>query len=165
MRFRDLLGVDSLATLDFFHTSLQEASAEAPVNQAERLYVASVLASYAQTSRYDTMSLPPFANLSDVFDMFVMRKDAMSDPELLEIAGAQSLLLAGFFRDQLRGRHNVEWYDQLGTSFYERATQHAEDRGRKELFGRLAVTFPLWTGICNRVSRTLQERRFLLRLD
>lgn len=165
MRFRDLLGVDSLATLDFFHTSLKEESADARVSQAETLYVASILASYAQTSRYDAVSLPPFASLSDVFDMFVMRKDAMSDPELLEIAGAQSLLLAGFFRDQARARHNVEWYDQLGTSFYERATHYADDRDRSELFGRLAVTFPLWTGICNRVSRTLQERRFLLRLD
>lgn len=166
MHYRDLLAVDSQSTLNFFHTTLQDASGDSRVSAAETIYVASILASYAQTSRADTASLPPFASLSDVFDMFVMQRDAITDPELLEIAGAQSLLLAGFFRDQMQRRHNVEWYDQLGTMFYERATQHTgQAPARRALFGRLAVTFPQWTAICQRVSRTLGDRRFLLRLD
>lgn len=165
MHFRELLEVDSLATLNFFHSSLQEEAANERVSQAETIYVASILASYAQTSANDAVTLPAFASLSEVFDMFVLRKEALTDPELLEIAGAQSLFLAGFFRDQMRARHNVEWYDQLGTSFYERAEYHSDDRRRKDLFGRLAVSFPTWTAICNRMNRALHERRFLLRLD
>ena len=165
MHFRELLEVDSLATLNFFHTSLQEEAADERVSRAETIYVASILASYAQTSTADAVTLPPFSSLSEVFDMFVLRKEAMQDPELLEIAGAQSLFLAGFFRDQMRARHNVDWYDHLGTAFYERAGDLSDDRTRKDLFGRLSQTFPLWTAICHRVNRTLQERRFLLRLD
>ena len=165
MHFRDLLKVDSLATLNFFHSNLQEEAADERVSQAETLYVASILASYAQTSRCDAVTLPPFSSLSEVFDMFVLLTESENDPELLEIAGAQSLFLNGFFRDQMRARHNVEWYDQLGTAFYERARNYSEDGRRKDLFSRLAVSFPVWTAICNRMSRTLQERRYLLRLD
>lgn len=166
MHYRDLLAVDSQSTLNFFHANLQDVSADSRVSATETIYVASILASYAQTSRADTTSLPPFASLSDVFDMFVMQRETITDPELLEIAGAQSLLLAGFFRDQMQRRHNVEWYDQLGTMFYERATQHStQTPNRRALFARLSITFPEWTAICQRLSRALGERRFLLRLD
>ena len=82
---------------------------------------------------------------------------------VLEIAGAQSLFLNGFFRDQMRARHNVEWYDQLGTAFYERAMRYAEERERKALFGRLASHFTVWTAICNRLHRTLREQHLILR--
>lgn len=163
MLFRDLLAVDSITALNFFYGTLKEEAASEPVNASETAYVASVLASYAQTSRFDTASLPPLANLSEVFDMFVMRADVETDPSLLEIAGAQSLLLNGFFRDQMRARHNVEWYDQLGTAFYERAMHYAEERERKALFGRLAVHFTVWTAICNRLHRTLREQHLILR--
>ena len=43
------------------------------------------------------------------------------DKLMMETAGAQCLLLAGFFEDQMRPRHNVRWYAQLGASFFSRA--------------------------------------------
>jgi hypothetical protein len=163
MLFGDLLAVDSLTALNFFYSNLKEEATDEPVNHTETVYVASVLASYAQTSRFDSSSIPPFTTLSEVFDHFVLRATAETDPGLLEIAGAQSLFLNGFFRDQMRARHNVEWYDQLGTAFYERAMRYAEERERRELYGRLASHFTVWTAVCHRLHRTLREQHLILR--
>ena len=44
----------------------------------------------------------------------------------METAGAQCLLLTGFFEDQMRGRHNIRWYAELGAGFFVRAAEHVE---------------------------------------
>ncbi|MBI2065734.1 MAG: hypothetical protein HYT68_01555 [Candidatus Zambryskibacteria bacterium] len=163
MDFQELFYVDSSGTLRFFHARLKEFRPAKGVSKEETLYVASVLASYAQASRFKATSVPPMASLSEVFDCFVFRQDELKDPEILEVAGAQSLLLVGFFRDQMRTRHNVRWYDTLGRSFYERASNYSREGRRKELFGRLSVNFSVWTRTCCDLSRNLRDNQFLLR--
>ena len=162
MSFQELLQVDSRATLRFFCLELKKEISTEKVADAETLYVASVLASYAQTSRGDTTSIPPFASPSEIFDHFVFLQEELRDPELLEIAGAQSLFLVGFFRDQMRHRHNVRWYDDLGQSFYRRAGQYSRNSKKRELFGGISDNFPVWTKVCRNLNRSFQENRFLL---
>ena len=162
--FEELVGIDSGRAYSFFLTNLQEAAAQQRVRDDELFYVASVLAHYSQTSRSDTVSMPPLANLSEVFDTFLLQTEMLNDPELLEFGGSQVLLFAGFFRDQMQRRHNLQWYDQVGQSLYEKAGQHSTDQKKRELFDRLSESFPEWTMSCCNLRRTLADNRFLLRM-
>jgi hypothetical protein len=163
--FEELVAVDSERAFNFFLASLRETGVTEKLKQDEMLYVASILAHYSQTSCFDTTSMPCMANLSEVFDHFVLQTNRLTDSETLEFGGSQVLLFAGFFRDQMRQRHNVKWYDQVGQSLYERASQHSENLKKRELFDRLSESFPAWTMACRDLSRTLRENRLLLKIN
>jgi hypothetical protein len=163
--FEELVAVDSRRAFNFFLSSLRETAVAERFNDDEMLYVASILAHYSQTSRFDTTSMPCMANLSEVFDNFVLQTTRLTDSDILEFGGSQVLLFAGFFRDQMQARHNVIWYDQVGQSLYERASQHSKHLKKRELFDRLSESFPVWTIVCRNLSRTLRENRLLLRLN
>jgi hypothetical protein len=105
------------------------------------------------------------ANLSEVFDSFILQTTLLTDSEILEIGGSQILLFAGFFRDQMSRRHNVRWYDQVGQSMYEKASQYSRDVKKRDLFDRLSGSFPEWTIICRNLSRSCRDNRLLLRLN
>jgi hypothetical protein len=163
--FEELIAVDSGKSLNFFLSSLRETIGTRSVRDDEVSYVASVLAHYSQTSRSDTTSLPAMANLSEVFDNFVLQTATLNDSEMLEMGGSQVLLFAGFFRDQMVRRHNVRWFDQIGQALYERAGQYSRNIKKRELFDRLAESFPAWTIACRDLSRTLRENRLVLRVN
>ncbi len=163
--FQELIAVDSGTALNFFAENLRETAGIRRFREDEVFYVASILAHYAQTSRSDTTTMPLMANLSEVFDAFIMETTLANDSEMLEIGGSQVLLFAGFFRDQMARRHNVKWYDQVGQSLYGRASQYTSDVAKRQLFDRLSDSFPAWTGVCSTLSRTFRENRFLLRLN
>ena len=97
----------------FSSVALQDVC-ECPVDRQELLYNASVLAHYAQVSTRPTSDLPAPASLRAVFDHFVVDTTLLHDSPMMETAGAQCLLLAGFFEDQMRRRHNIRWYAELG---------------------------------------------------
>jgi hypothetical protein len=172
----ELLGVNSDQATQFFFRYLNNevaSSTSSRVAQIETAYVASILAHYAQTSRYDPESMPPALSLHEILDSFVLPamtnegSIVLQDPEILEIAGSQTLLLVGFFRDQMnRRRHNLSWYDELGRSFYVRAASTFSGSEKKsELLWRISEHFPDWARSCRNISRTIRDERYLLRLD
>jgi hypothetical protein len=163
--FEELVAVDSARAFNFFVASLRETAGTERFKADEMLYVASILAHYAQTSRFDTTSLPCLSNLSEVFDNFVLQTSRLADSEILEFGGSQVLLFAGFFRDQMSHRHNVKWYDQVGQSLYERAGQYSQNVKKRELFDGLSESFPAWAVTCRDLSRTLRENRLLLKVN
>src|SRR6188472_3536888 len=119
----ELLASDHRRTLEFFVMNLKDVS-EPTVDQQELLYNASVLAHYAQISIDADSPMAAPADLTAVFDHFVADMNVLTDPLVMETAGAQCLLLAGFFEDQMRRRHNIRWYAELGASFFSRAALH-----------------------------------------
>lgn len=159
--FQELFGVDSNRALNFFHSGLREVSGKD--TNGEMLYVASVLAHYSQVPRFGCVSMPPLANLSEVFDNFVLAQ--ISDPEILEIGGSQILLFAGFFRDQMERRHNVAWYDKVGQSFYDRASVHVNEPKKKRLFEKMSESLPDWTLHCRDLSRAYRDNRYVLKIN
>lgn len=163
--FEELVAVDSERAFKFFLENLRETTGTEHLRDDEAFYVASILAHYSQTSRSDTVSLPSMASLSDVFDSFLLQTSRLIDSEILEFGGSQVLLFAGFFRDQMHRRHNVKWYDQVGQSLYERASQYSTNVKKRDLFDRLSESFPAWTIVCRDLSRALRENRLLLRLN
>ncbi|MEK7227568.1 MAG: hypothetical protein AAB641_01610 [Patescibacteria group bacterium] len=159
---RELLQVDWLTALNFFHEGLEEVAPKEIVGTDETMYVASVLAHFAQSSRCDTGANPSPATLLDIFDQFFWKDRVGTDPQLLETAGSSSLLLLGFWPKQMSQRHNLRWYTHLGRSFYARASRHCPERQKGELLKRLSSHFTIWTFSCQKFSKNLQEAPLLL---
>lgn len=167
--FAALYGVDSHGALKFFFENLRE-EISSEITEDETLYVSSILAHHAVTSRYDPDFMSPSGSLYDLFDTFVLPGltaegfSGLHDPEILEVAGSHTLLLVGFFRDQMNKRHNLEWYDQIGSGFFVRSSNLFKDRNRASLLRQVALHFPTLALSCRNMSRTLRDRRYLLRV-
>lgn len=160
---RELLAVDERKTLEFFFLGLKDVS-EADVDRQELLYNASVLAHYAQVSTHSDTDFPTPSALGAVFDHFVGTSEAPVDAEMLETAGSHCLLMAGFFEDQMKQRHNVQWYARLGAGFYLRAARHEVSPKRALFLDTLGRHFEPWRVRHARLSRELRDTPFLLSL-
>jgi hypothetical protein len=158
MQTGDWLAVTHAQALRFFFERLREVVDDEETPSAEVLYNASVLAHFASTS---TSSLSPFpacpTNLGDVFDVFVLDRSEHVDPEIMEAAASQCLLLTGFFQDQLRRRYNLAWYAALGAGFYDSAAEHGTDRARQRMMERMAERFEFWRHQQHRLAVELRD--------
>ena len=158
---RELLAIDPRQALEFFVVRLQDVS-DATVDRQELLYNASLLAHYAQVSTQPDVDVPAPANLSAVFDHFVSDTTLRHDSLMMETAGAQCLLLAGFFEDQMRQRHNIRWYAELGAGFFSQAAVHERSSGKARLLDAIARRFEPWRRRHAQLSRELRDRPYLL---
>ncbi len=158
---RELLAIDHRQALEFFVLRFQDVT-EPTVDRDELLYNASLLAHYAQVSTYPDVDLPTPASLSEVFDRFVADTTPRHDTRLMETAGAQCLLLAGFFEDQMRFRHNIGWYARLGAGFFRRAAVHEPSTPKARLLEAMAQRFEPWRQRHAQLSRELRDQRYLL---
>jgi hypothetical protein len=158
---QDLLATDDRQALEFFFLGLQNVC-EPTVDRHELLYNASVLAHYALISTQADVDLPAPANLSVVFDHFVSDSTLRHDSLMMETAGAQCLLLAGFFEDQMRRRYNIRWYAELGASFFSRAAVHEPSRRKARLLDTIARRFERWRQRHARLSRELRNQAHAL---
>lgn len=157
----ELLATTHRQTLEFFVLGLKEVS-EGDVDQRELFYNASVLAHYAQVSTQAAVDLPTPPHLGSVFDHFVWSDALRRDPEMMEAAGAQCLLLAGFFEGQMRRRHNIRWYSELGAGFFIRAAAQQSSEAKARLLGMLARHFEPWRQRHARLGRELRDQAYLL---
>ena len=157
---RELLASDHRHVLEFFLMGLRDVS-EPTVDRQELFYNASVLAHYAQVSTQAGVEWPAPANLSEVFDHFV--SDTLPrDSLMMEVAGTQCLLLAGFFEDQMRERHNIRWYAELGSSFFSQAAVHERSSRKARLLDAIAHRFEPWRQRHALLSRALRDQAYLL---
>ena len=158
---RELLATEHRQALEFFFLRLQDVS-EPTVDRQELLYNASLLAHYAQVSTHAHTAWPAPTNLSTVFDHFVSDTTLQHDGLMMETAGAQCLLLAGFFEDQLRGRHSIRWYAELGASFFSRAAVQEQSPPKARLLQTIARRFEPWRQRHARLSRELRDQAHVL---
>jgi hypothetical protein len=157
----ELLATDQRQALEFFFVRLQEVSGPA-VDREELLYNASVLAHYALTSTQADLEMPTPATLSAVFDHFVFDTSLLHDSQMMETAGAQCLVLAGFFEDQMRRRHNIRWYASLGAGFFNRAALQEPSPHKARLLDTIARRFEPWRQRYARLGRELRDEPYLL---
>ena len=158
---REMLAVDHRRALEFFVAQLEHVT-EATVDRDELIYNASLLAHHAQVSTQPDADLPTPATLSAVFDHFVADTTLRYDASMMETAGAQCLLLAGFFEDQMKARHNIRWYAQLGADFFSRAALYERFPHKARLLGAVAKSFEPWRQRHAQLSRVLREQPYLL---
>lgn len=159
--FGELLATDQRQALEFFVLGLQDVS-EPSVDRQELLYNASVLAHYAQVSTQTDADLGTPTSLTDVFDHFVLDTTLLQDSVMMETAAAQCLFLAGFFEDQMRRRHNIRWYSELGASFFHRAAAQEPSTRKAWLLDTMARQFEPWRQRHARLSRELRDQPYLL---
>ena len=171
----DKLGVDHDEALDFFYEPFREMGFTENGLAEHGLYVASVLANHAQVSTVAGSGYPTPMNLTQIFETFVVLRSGSqleffgsADPEILEIAGAQVLLLNGFFRDQMRRRHDPTYFDQLGQGFFRKVSELSSLEKRARFFQELSDKFSYWTFASCRVRRQMADdamyRRYSLNL-
>jgi hypothetical protein len=158
---RELIATDHRQTLEFFVCELRDVS-EPSVDRDELLYNASVLAHFAQTSTGSIGDLPSPSHLGEVFDQFVLDTSMWRDSDLMETAAAQCLLLAGFFEDQMRQRHSIRWYAELGAGFFMRAATCEASPKKARLLGMLGVGFEAWRQRHARLGREFRVRPYIL---
>ena len=156
-----LIATDHRRILEFFASGLRDVS-EADVDRQELLYNASVLAHYAQVSTEAGIDWPAPRNLSEVFDHFVSDITLLRDSLMMEVAGTQCLLLAGFFEDQMRRRHNIRWYAELGSGFFSQAAVHEPSSRKARILDAIARRFEPWRQRHARLSRALRDQPYLL---
>ena len=147
---RGLLASDHRQTLDFFIVGLRDVS-EPAVDRQELLYNASILAHYTQVSIHAQGEMPAPVTLGTVFDHFVFDTTLHFDGQMMETAGAQCLLLAGFFEQQMRQRHNIRWYAQLGSRFFTRAAAQEQSSPKARLLRAIGRGFEGWR--CCKIAR------------
>ncbi len=135
---------------------------EPSVDRQELLYNASVLAHYAQVSTRAAVELPTPAALGGVFDHFVIDSTLAHDGLMMETAGAQCLLLGGFFARQMRRRHSIQWYADLGSSFFARAAAQEQASLKAKMLDAIARRFEAWRLRYERLSDELRVQRYLL---
>src|SRR3984893_6758549 len=140
---RELLATDQRQALEVFVQRLKDVS-EPAIDSEELLYNASVLAHYAQVSTQAAFELSTPSNLGAVFEHFVLDTTLLHDSLMMESAGAQCLMLAGFFEDQMRRRHNIRWYAELGASFFRRAALQERSLHKARLLDAIARRFEPW---------------------
>ena len=158
------LGVTNAQALRFFFERLRDVAGEDAAPESELLYNASVLAHFATTSISSTTDFPPSpASLSTVFDVFVLDRSQHTDPDIMEAAGSQCLMLTGFFQDQLRRRHNVDWFANLGARFYISAALLSRDAARIRLLRRMGSRFGYWRKQQRRLAKELREEAHLFK--
>lgn len=158
---RELLATDQRQALEFFFVHLRDVS-EPDVARDELLYNASVLAHYAQVSTAASDGMPMASSLATVFDQFVMDVTVRGDSATMETAAAQCLVLAGFFEDQMRRRHQIAWYAELGAGFFSRAAAQQESERKARLLLALSRHFEQWRARHARLSRELRDLPYVL---
>lgn len=160
---RELLATGERQALEFFVVGLRDVSGPT-VDQRELFYNASVLAHYTQVSTEAASDVPAPASLGDVFDRFVLDTRFHDDGHMMETAGAQCLLLAGFFERQMRRRHNIHWYANLGAGFFSRAAAHELSAPKAQLLEAISRRFEPWRKRYARLGHELRDQAYLLRL-
>ncbi len=158
----EMLATNERQALEFFLVGLKDVS-NGDVDQQELLYNASVLAHYAQVSTHAHGDMPTPSTLAAVFDQFVLDSSMHGDSDMLETAGTQCLLLSGFFEEQMRQRHNIRWYADMGSGFFRSAARLARERRRAELLDQLGRRFESWRVRYARLSSELAVQRYLIR--
>src|SRR5215467_8452160 len=159
----ELLSVTTAQALRFFYEHLKDVAEHDDVPPSELLYNASLLAHFATTSIHSQAVFPASpASLSTVFDLYVLDRNQVRDPDLLEAAASQCLLMTGFFQDQQRQRHNVDWYAALGARFYYEAARVSNDEARMRMMRTMAVRFEFWRRQQWRLAHELRDLPRLL---
>jgi hypothetical protein len=156
------LGVTNSHALRFFYEHLRDVTEQSSASSSELLYNASVLAHFATTSTGSSEFPCSPGSLTVVFEIFVLDRSENHDPEVLEAAASQCLLLTGFFNDQLKRRHNVDWYASLGAGFYDHAAHCGHDRQRTRMMLAMASRFDFWRRQQTRLARELRDLPMLL---
>ena len=102
-----------------------------------------------------------FADLTQIAELMMQQLTSAKNPLWMESAGAHILLYAGFFQDQNKNRHNIEFYAAMGRECYLMAAVGKRARMMK----LMAADFHQYLFHLAELHRHLQESRYLIRTE
>lgn len=100
-----------------------------------------------------------FADLTQIAEMKMQQLTGASNPLWMESAGAHILLYAGFFQEQHKARHNIEFFSVMGRDCYHMAAVGK----RAEIMRLMAEGFQQYLSHLAELHRHLRESRYLIR--
>jgi hypothetical protein len=171
--FQDLYGVTKEQALNFWASNLHESIGSeqwARIGDSTGVYLASVLGHFCLQS-FDRMEiLSPdyipdeqefrqFADLTQIAELMMQQLTGAKNPLWMESAGAHILLYAGFFQNQHKHRHNIEFYSRLGRECYLMAAVGK----REKIMKLMAAGFREYLFHLANLHRHLRESRYLIR--
>ena len=171
--FEDLYGVTEERALNFWAYHLHEAIGSkqwSEICDSTGVYLASVLGHFCLQSVDRMEILSPdyspcdqefrqFADLTQIAEMMMRQLTGAKNPLWMESAGAHILLYAGFFQNQNKGRHNIEFYSAMGRECYLMAAVGKRARMMK----LMAAGFHRYLYHLANLNQHLQESRYLIR--
>lgn len=166
--FQELYGVNSEDSFRFFFGSLLQVlrNKKRSFEEDELFYVADILTRHSLEPINEFGSNGGLKNgLLDILDCFILGGYPLNDPQILEEGGSRVVLFAGFFRDQMARRHNLNFYDRVGQDLYYRVSVNSSDHKRRIFFGKFAATLPMWTRTCSDLSRYCRHQRHMLNIN
>src|SRR5439155_19873120 len=102
-----------------------------------------------------------FADLTQIAEMMMRQLTSEKNPLWMESAGAHILLYAGFFQNQNKGRHNIEFYSAMGRECYLMAAVGK----RARIMKLMATGLPQYLFHLANVQRHLRESRYLIETE
>ncbi|MFN8061982.1 MAG: hypothetical protein U0Q12_22715 [Vicinamibacterales bacterium] len=156
----EMFASNQAQTLKFFAHALREVvdRRRAP-DPRELWYTASILAHFALVSDAESEALPLPGTLRRLFELYVFDPSAHADPELMEGAAAQSLMLTGYFGSGMERRHSIRAYSAWGKRFFEMSAVGP----RRDLLIAMAQHYDPWRDTLRELHDHLQAQRFVLR--
>jgi hypothetical protein len=173
--FEDLYGVTEERALNFWTSHLHEAIGSkrwSQIRDSTGVYLASVLGHFCLQSVDRMEILSPdyspgemefrqFADLTQIAELKMQQLTSAKNPLWMESAGAHILLYAGFFQDQNKGRHNIEFFSTMGRECYLMAAVGK----REKMMKLMAAEFSQYLFHLANLHRNLQESRYLIRRE
>jgi hypothetical protein len=173
--FEDLYGVTQEQALNFWTSNLQEAVGSerwSRIRDSTGVYLASVLGHFCLQPVDRTAILSDdyspgdgefrqFADLTQIAELMMRQLTSAKNPLWMESAGAHILLYAGFFQDQNKGRHNIEFFSAMGRDCYRMAAVGKRERMMK----LMAAEFHQHLFHLANLHRNLRESRYLIGTD
>ena len=173
--FEDLYGVTEAGALNFWASNLQDAVGSERWSQicdSTGVYLASVLGHFCLQSVDRMEILSPdycpsdqefrqFADLTQIAELMMQQLTSAKNPLWMESAGAHILLYAGFFQNQNKNRHNIEFYAHMGRECYLMAAVGKRAKTMK----LMAAGFHQYLFHLADLHQHLRESRYLIRTD
>ena len=173
--FEDLYGVTEERALNFWVSNLHDAIGNkqwSQIRDSTGVYLASVLGHFCLQSVDHAEALSPdyspgdqefrqFADLTQIAELMMQQLTTAKNPLWMESAGAHILLYAGFFQDQNKNRHNIEFYSHIGRECYLMAAVGKRERIMK----LMAADFHQYLFHLATLHQHLRESRYLIRAE
>jgi hypothetical protein len=171
--FEELYGVTEERALNFWASNLHEAIGSkqwSEICDSTGVYLASVLGHFCLQSvdRMEVLSpdyspsdveFRQFADLTQIAELMMRQLTSAKNPLWMESAGAHILLYAGFFQNQNKDRHNIEFYSAMGRECYLMAAVGKRARMMK----LMATGFDQYLFHLANLHQHLRESRYLIR--
>jgi hypothetical protein len=173
--FESLYGVTEERALNFWASHLHEVMGGKRWSQicdSTGVYLASVLGHFCLQSVDRMEILSPdyapddtefrqFADLTQIAELMMRQLTSARNPLWMESAGAHILLYAGFFQNQNKHRHNIEFFSTMGRECYLMAAVGK----REKMMKLMAAEFSQYLFHLADLHRHLQESRYLIRME